>query len=285
MNPMMNQYGKTTPQPQAYGGHQQQQQQQHQIVGGQSMGAIQNPGVTPVGQQQQLVMNENMCLYSTEVSKNPSCIFFGNIPYDATEQDLRETLNLAGPFMEFRLKTDPKTNQPKGFGFCEYRDPDIAACALRNLNKSEINGRNLKVDFASDNKNGTNLKEEDVKFRDRGEMVTLKGEYLNDHESSVEEILNSLSTDQEQLLLFGIKDIYDQMARENPRLCEQMIENLAQDESLLDNLTGMLERVQALHGGPQFMSQGGIYHYSSGNQGAPGGMGGMNPHGYQNYYQ
>ena len=104
---------------------------------------------------------------------------------------------LAGPFKEFRLKIDPKTSQPKGFGFCEYKDPDLAASALRNLNKSEINGRNLKVDFASDNKNGTNLKEEDVKFRDKGELVNLKGDYIVDHEATVEEILNSLSTEQE----------------------------------------------------------------------------------------
>ena len=62
---------------------------------------------------------------------------------------------------------------PKGFGFCEYKDPDIASSALRNLNKSEINGRVLKVDFASDNKNGTNLKEEDVKYRDKGEVVNI----------------------------------------------------------------------------------------------------------------
>lgn len=108
---------------------------------------------------------------------------------------MKETLQLAGPFKEFRLKVDQKTQQPKGFGFCEYADPDIAASALRNLNKSEINGRNLKVDFASDNKNGTNLREEDVKFRDKGELVNLKGEYLNDYEASVEEILNSLSVE------------------------------------------------------------------------------------------
>jgi hypothetical protein len=50
---------------------------------------------------------------------------------------------------------------------------------LRNLNKIEINGRTLKVDFASDNKNGTNLKDTDVIFRDRGEVVDQKGEYFD----------------------------------------------------------------------------------------------------------
>jgi len=33
----------------------------------------------------------------------------GNIPYDASEQDLKDTLSLAGPFKEFRLKIDQKT--------------------------------------------------------------------------------------------------------------------------------------------------------------------------------
>lgn len=110
---------------------------------------------------------------------------------------MKDIVHLAGPFKEFRLKVDPKTNNPKGFGFSEYADADIAASALRNLNKAEINGRNIKVDYASDNKNGTNLREEDVKFRDRGELVNLKGEYLNAYEASVEDVLNSLSTEQE----------------------------------------------------------------------------------------
>lgn len=91
---------------------------------------------------------------------------------------------------------------------------------MRNLNKSEINGRNLKVDFASDNKNGTNLKEEDVKFRDRGELVNIKGDYINDYEGTVEDIFNSMSTEQEQLLLFGIKDVYDFASRTDPKAAE-----------------------------------------------------------------
>lgn len=52
-----------------------------------------------------------------------------------------------------------------------YEDPDVASAALRNLKKYEIMGRQLKVDFASDNKNGNNLKKEDVLFRDSAEVV------------------------------------------------------------------------------------------------------------------
>ena len=78
---------------------------------------------------------------------------------------------MAGPFQIFRLKIDPATQQPKGFGFCLYSDPDVASSALRNLKGYEIMNRALKVDFASDNKNGNNLKREDVLFRDTAEIV------------------------------------------------------------------------------------------------------------------
>jgi RNA recognition motif-containing protein len=55
---------------------------------------------------------------------------------------------------------------PKGYGFVEYRDKDVACSALRNLNKHELLKRELKVDFASDNKNGSNLRPEDISNRD-----------------------------------------------------------------------------------------------------------------------
>ena len=78
---------------------------------------------------------------------------------------------MAGPFKEFKLKTDPKTNALKGFGFCEYVDPDVAASALRNLKATDIRNRQLNVDFASEHKSGTNLRSSDVLYRDKGEVV------------------------------------------------------------------------------------------------------------------
>ena len=51
----------------------------------------------------------------------------------------------------------------------------MASSALRNLKKYEIMGRYLKVDFASDNKNGNNLKREDVLFRDSAEIIKVSG--------------------------------------------------------------------------------------------------------------
>ena len=42
------------------------------------------------------------------------------------------------------------SGKPKGFGFCEYRDPETAAAALRNLQGYEVGGRALRLDFADD---------------------------------------------------------------------------------------------------------------------------------------
>ena len=43
---------------------------------------------------------------------------------------------------------DRETNKPKGYGFCEFRDAETAASAIRNLNNHPINGRQLRVDSA-----------------------------------------------------------------------------------------------------------------------------------------
>jgi RNA recognition motif-containing protein len=37
-------------------------------------------------------------LFDNQARKDQSSIFFGNIPYDAEDKDLREVFALAGPF-------------------------------------------------------------------------------------------------------------------------------------------------------------------------------------------
>ena len=44
-------------------------------------------------------------------------------------------------------------SKPRGYGFCEYMNPEIALCAMRNLNGYEIGGRTLRVDSACTEKN------------------------------------------------------------------------------------------------------------------------------------
>ncbi|BGP46866.1 hypothetical protein JCM10450v2_002717 [Rhodotorula kratochvilovae] len=75
-------------------------------------------------------------------------LFVGNLPFDYTEEQFVEVFNSVGPVVSFRLVFDHASGKPKGFGFCEYRDADTAASAIRNLQGVEVGGRGLRLDFA-----------------------------------------------------------------------------------------------------------------------------------------
>ena len=80
---------------------------------------------------------------------NRSCsVFVGNIPYDVEEEQLKVIFSTVGPIVSLRLMYDKVTRQPKGYGFCEYMDPETAYAAMRNLNNVECGGRPLRVDWA-----------------------------------------------------------------------------------------------------------------------------------------
>jgi len=85
-------------------------------------------------------------------SRSARCVFVGNIPYDATEEQLIEIFQEVGPVVSFRLVFDRDTGKPKGYGFCEFRDQETALSAIRNLNNRDFNGRTLRVDFAETEK-------------------------------------------------------------------------------------------------------------------------------------
>ncbi|CAN0928288.1 Cleavage stimulating factor 64 [Linum grandiflorum] len=93
-------------------------------------------------------------------SSQHRCVFVGNIPYDATEEQLIEICREVGPVVSFRLVIDRETGKPKGYGFCEYKDEETALSARRNLQGYEINGRQLRVDFAENDKNNDRNKEQ-----------------------------------------------------------------------------------------------------------------------------
>ncbi|PIA15953.1 hypothetical protein COEREDRAFT_81653 [Coemansia reversa NRRL 1564] len=75
-------------------------------------------------------------------------VFIGNVGYGTTEEQLRQMLELAGPVVDIQLVFDPVTNRAKGYGFCEYADRNIAASAIKNLNDTLVDGRNIKIGYA-----------------------------------------------------------------------------------------------------------------------------------------
>jgi RNA recognition motif-containing protein len=79
-------------------------------------------------------------------------IYVGNLPFTATEADVRTLFGQYGTVESLSLITDRDTGRPRGFGFVEMPNAD-AARAIQALNGKEMNGRTLKVNEAQERSN------------------------------------------------------------------------------------------------------------------------------------
>ncbi len=78
-----------------------------------------------------------------------SKIYVGNLPFSASEADVRALFSQHGTVENVSLPTDRETGRPRGFGFVEMSQAD-AARAIQNLNGYSMNGRALRVNEAQD---------------------------------------------------------------------------------------------------------------------------------------
>jgi len=74
-------------------------------------------------------------------------IYVGNLPFSATEEDLRNLFSQHGTVHSVKMITDRETGKPRGFGFVEI-EQDGANAAIEALNGAEFQGRNLRVNEA-----------------------------------------------------------------------------------------------------------------------------------------
>jgi RNA recognition motif-containing protein len=75
-------------------------------------------------------------------------LFIGNLPYSATEADLRDHLSSVGAPAQVVLPTDRETGRPRGFAFVDYTDRAVAEEAIRRFNQQPFKGRPLAVSEA-----------------------------------------------------------------------------------------------------------------------------------------
>lgn len=75
-------------------------------------------------------------------------LFIGNLPYTATEADLREHLSGAGAPSQVVLPVDRETGRPRGFAFVDYAERSVAEEAIRRFNQQPFKGRPLAVSEA-----------------------------------------------------------------------------------------------------------------------------------------
>ena len=74
-------------------------------------------------------------------------LYVGNLPFSASEDDVRELFEKHGTVHSVNLITDRETGRPRGFGFVEM-DQEAAEEAKGALDGTMFGERNLRVNDA-----------------------------------------------------------------------------------------------------------------------------------------
>jgi RNA recognition motif-containing protein len=72
-------------------------------------------------------------------------MYVGNIPYNVSEEDLRELFSEYGEIESLKIMQDHFTNRSKGFGFIEMVNEEDAKRAIASLNGKDFKGKSLTV--------------------------------------------------------------------------------------------------------------------------------------------
>ena len=82
-------------------------------------------------------------------------LYVGNLPFQATEQDISNWIKQAGATSaSVSLVKDRDTGQARGFGFVEIQNDEEAARVIQSLNGQDFMGRNVVVTEAKPREGG-----------------------------------------------------------------------------------------------------------------------------------
>ena len=77
-------------------------------------------------------------------------LFIGNLSYDTSEAELRETFAEFEPILEYSRPVNRETGEPRGFAFITLADREKGQAAIEALDGKELGGRALAVNEAED---------------------------------------------------------------------------------------------------------------------------------------
>ncbi|CAE8588000.1 unnamed protein product, partial [Polarella glacialis] len=76
---------------------------------------------------------------------NSRSVFITNLPFKATEDDIRSWLSPGGEIKEMRLSRDKATTRALGFGHVQFASPEAADEAVQKCDKVELQGRVMRL--------------------------------------------------------------------------------------------------------------------------------------------
>ena len=77
-------------------------------------------------------------------------LFVGGISWNTGDAELRQAFESFGEITEATVVTDRQTGRSRGFGFVTFADDESAAKAVTELDGTELDGRNIRVNEAHD---------------------------------------------------------------------------------------------------------------------------------------
>ncbi len=84
----------------------------------------------------------------------PVRLFVGNLPYDVTEEELKQFFASAGRVGQVFIPVDRETGKRRGFAFVEFEDRAAAEVAVRLGNNQMLRGRPVSVNEARPKESG-----------------------------------------------------------------------------------------------------------------------------------
>jgi RNA recognition motif-containing protein len=75
-------------------------------------------------------------------------LYIANLPFNVSEEELREHFSIIGPLSYLSIPTDRETGKQRGFAFVEFKDRAQADEAIRRFNNQSFKGRSLSVSEA-----------------------------------------------------------------------------------------------------------------------------------------
>ena len=77
-------------------------------------------------------------------------LYVGNLPFSATEDELRSMFEEHGAVASVNVITDRETGRARGFAFVEMNEAGDADKAMQALDGKDMGGRSLRVNEAHD---------------------------------------------------------------------------------------------------------------------------------------
>lgn len=77
-------------------------------------------------------------------------LFVGSLAWETTDESLREAFEAHGDVTEAKVIRDRETGRSRGFGFVTFESSEDAASAVEAMNDSELDGRTIRVEFATE---------------------------------------------------------------------------------------------------------------------------------------